>query len=176
MIIYYLYVKTHRITGLKYLGQTKKDPLKYKGSGLDWLTHIKQYGYDVHTEILLTTDSQQERNNWGRYYSKLWNIVESDQWANLKEESGDGGDPGKVGREKISKTLSGRTLSEDTCKKLSQAKLGKKQKKCSEQGRLNIKAANQGKNLGRVLSEETKAKIRASNRATWAKNHPTNGR
>ena len=28
-------------------------------------------------------------------------------------------------------------------------------------------AANQGKNLGRVLSEETKAKIRASNKATW---------
>jgi len=94
MIIYYLYVKTHRITGLKYLGQTKKDPLKYKGSGLDWLTHIKQYGYDVHTEILLTTDSQQERNNWGRYYSKLWNIVAGQDdygnkiWANRIPESG----------------------------------------------------------------------------------------
>jgi len=50
---------------------------------------------------------------------------------------------------------------------LSNIRLGKKQKKCTDEGRENIKAANQGKNLGRVLSEETKAKIRASNKATW---------
>ena len=94
MTIYYLYVKTHKITGLKYLGQTKKDPIKYKGSGLDWLTHIKQYGYNVDTEILLSTDSKQERNNWGRYYSKLWNVVAGQDdygnkiWANRIPETG----------------------------------------------------------------------------------------
>ena len=33
----YLYVKQHNKTGLKYFGKTtKKDPLKYKGSGLYW--------------------------------------------------------------------------------------------------------------------------------------------
>jgi hypothetical protein len=48
-------------------------------------------------------------------------------------------------------------------------RLGKKQAKCTEQGRANIKKANQSKNIGRILSEETKAKIRESNKATWAK-------
>ncbi len=94
MTIYYLYVKTHRITKLKYIGQTKKDPLKYKGSGLDWLQHIKQYGYDVDTEILVTTESKQVRNDWGRYYSKLWNVVSGQDdygnkiWANRIPETG----------------------------------------------------------------------------------------
>jgi hypothetical protein len=53
--------------------------------------------------------------------------------------------------------------------KLSAIRLGKKKKPCTPEGRANIKAANQGKNLGRVLSEETKAKIKASNKATWAR-------
>jgi hypothetical protein len=38
MTIYYLYVKTHNITGLKYLGYTsRKNPHKYTGSGTRWL-------------------------------------------------------------------------------------------------------------------------------------------
>lgn len=94
MTIYYLYVKTHRITGLKYLGQTKNDPLKYKGSGLDWLKHIKQHGYHVDTEILLITNNKQERNSWGKYYSILWNVVSGQDdygnkiWANRIPETG----------------------------------------------------------------------------------------
>lgn len=171
----YLYVKTHLKTGLKYLGKTTaKNPHAYPGSGIYWKSHLKVHGYNYSTEILKECQNIDEFKYWGEYYSKLWNVVASNEWANLKEESGDGGDPGKVGRAKISKTLSGRTLSEETRKKLSDVKKGKKQKKCSEQGRANIKAANQGKNIGRVLSEETKAKIRASNKATWAKTHPTN--
>jgi len=52
MTIYYLYIKTHNITGLKYLGYTKrKDPYKYKGSGDYWTKHINKHGYDVTTEI-----------------------------------------------------------------------------------------------------------------------------
>ena len=47
MTIYYLYVKTHRITGLKYLGKTKQDPYKYRGSGVYWTSHIKKHGYLV---------------------------------------------------------------------------------------------------------------------------------
>ena len=45
MTTYSLYVKTHQVTGLKYLGQTSKsDPHKYTGSGKYWLRHIKQHG------------------------------------------------------------------------------------------------------------------------------------
>ena len=88
----YLYVKTHRKTGLKYLGKTEsKDPRKYRGSGIYWERHIKQHGYDVDTEILRECKSNEEVKEWGLYYSNLFNIVESDEWANLTEESGAGG-------------------------------------------------------------------------------------
>jgi hypothetical protein len=99
MTIYYLYIKTHNITGLKYLGYTKrKDPYTYQGSGKHWINHINKHGYDVTTEILKECSTKDEIKEWGLYYSKLWNIVEEKDgdgnktWANLKEECGDGGD------------------------------------------------------------------------------------
>ena len=86
----YLYVKTHRVTGLKYLGKTTKDPYKYKGSGVYWLNHIKFHGYDVDTIIVKICSSVEELISWGKYYSNLWNVVEDKSWANLKPEEGDG--------------------------------------------------------------------------------------
>jgi hypothetical protein len=90
----YLYIKTHQKTGLKYLGQTKKDPFKYKGSGVYWVKHIKLHGNEVKTEILYECATKEEIIKWGKFYSTLWNIVESKDWANLKAEEGDGGGPG----------------------------------------------------------------------------------
>jgi hypothetical protein len=86
-----LYKKTHRKTGLQYLGKTTRDPYKYQGSGRRWSNHINKHGYDVETEILLETDDPAEIEKWGIYYSNLWNVVESKDWANLKVEQGDGG-------------------------------------------------------------------------------------
>jgi hypothetical protein len=98
MTIYYLYVKTHNKTGLKYLGYTKSNnPHTYTGSGKYWRSHINKHGYDVTTEILKESSSKQEIKEWGLYYSNLWNIVEEKDengkktWANLTEERGDGG-------------------------------------------------------------------------------------
>ena len=96
-MIIYLYKKTHNLTGLKYLGKTcKQDPHKYKGSGHGWAEHIKQYGYDVTTEIIKECHSQKELYTWGKYYSNLWNIVEerdehgNKTWANKIPETGGG--------------------------------------------------------------------------------------
>jgi len=103
MTIYTLYVKTHRKTGLKYLGQTSnRNPQKYKGSGYDWVEHISKNGYDVDTEIIFQTSNIDERNYWGRYYSKLWNVVNAQDdfgnkiWANRIPETG-GGPGGATG-------------------------------------------------------------------------------
>ena len=88
----YLYVKTHNKTGLRYLGKTiSKDPHLYPGSGLYWTRHLKEHGFDYTTEILKECQTSKELKEWGIYYSQLWNIVDSDQWANLKPEDGDGG-------------------------------------------------------------------------------------
>lgn len=86
----YLYVKTHQKTGLKYLGKTERNPHTYKGSGVYWKNHIQKHGNNVETIILTECESPQELKQWGLYYSQLWNVVESEEWANLKEESGDG--------------------------------------------------------------------------------------
>ena len=91
MTIYYLMVKTHNITGLKYLCQTKrKDPLKYLGSGLHWGRHLAIHGKAITTLILKECSSIEEIKEYGLYYSELWNIVDSDEWANLKPEDGQG--------------------------------------------------------------------------------------
>ena len=88
----YLYVKTHTITGLKYLGKTKSnDPHKYLGSGKYWRRHLRAHGYTYTTEILKECEHPAMVEFWGQHYSNLWNIVESEEWANLKPETGDGG-------------------------------------------------------------------------------------
>lgn len=116
MTIYYLYVKTHRITGLKYLGKTKQDPYKYRGSGVYWTSHIKKHGYLVDTMILAECNSNDSIKIQGEYYSNLWNIVDSPEWANLKVESGDGGGAGIEGGRKISLALTGRKRPEHSKK------------------------------------------------------------
>lgn len=88
----YLYVKTHQKTGLKYLGKTVQDPHTYPGSGIRWKNHIRKHGNDVITEVIETCKTSEELRERGLYYSNLWNIVESSDWANCKEETGDGGD------------------------------------------------------------------------------------
>ena len=89
MTTYYLYVKTHNKTGLKYFGFTsKKDPYGYKGSGKYWLRHIKKHGYNVSTKIILTTTCLNVLRLMGYHYSQKWNIVESIDWANLIIENG----------------------------------------------------------------------------------------
>ena len=86
----YLYVKTHLCTGLKYLGQTKYNPFTYSGSGRYWKRHIKKHGNDVHTEVLGIFDNQNDLRVAGEFYSHIWNVVESIEWANLCIETGVG--------------------------------------------------------------------------------------
>jgi hypothetical protein len=119
----YIYKKTHNTTGLKYLGKTvSKDPYAYKGSGVYWSRHIKKYGYDVTTEILKECQTETELVEWGLYYSKLWNVVESKEWANLREEAGPRGSWSKESKEKLSKTK------KEELSKLSQQELADRMK------------------------------------------------
>ena len=84
-------MKTHTITGLKYLGKTtSKDPHKYSGSGKYWKRHLKKHGNLYTTEILKECQHPALVKFWGQYYSDLWNVVESDEWANLVPEEGQG--------------------------------------------------------------------------------------
>lgn len=166
--MYYLYVKTHNKTGLKYLGKTvSKDPHSYPGSGTVWRRHLNKHGYDYTTEILLETDNAEELKEQGVYYSNLWNVVESAEWANLMIEQGDGGDTSAslafqeyvrnrkplVGEKN---PFYGKTHTEETktllAEKASQQWKGVPK---SEEHKRNIATANTGK----VFTEERKQKI-----------------
>lgn len=101
----YLYKKTHKDTGLKYLGKTiAKDPYTYPGSGIYWTRHLETHGNNVETEILRECATEEELKFWGQHYSKLWNVVESKEWANLIEEAGPGGFWSNESKKKLSET------------------------------------------------------------------------
>lgn len=126
MNIYTLYVKTHKKTGLRYLGYTKQNPHKYTGSGVDWLNHLKTHGHSVDTEILYQSENKSEVTRLGTYYSLKWNILNSQDdygnkiWANKIVESGSGGgrkkgfkmQPSSI--EKIRSRATGRVQSEES--------------------------------------------------------------
>lgn len=94
---YYLYIKTSPI-GLQYLGKTTKNPFTYLGSGKIWKRHIKKHNLtikDIKTEIVFETNDVNRLIEKGLELSALYNVVESNEWANLREEAGDGGDTSK---------------------------------------------------------------------------------
>lgn len=91
----YLYIKTHKITGLKYFGKTTRNPNTYLGSGIRWRAHLKKHGTEVITEILNNgqayTDEKVFKED-AMNFSNKFNIVNSNEWANLMIEQGSGGD------------------------------------------------------------------------------------
>lgn len=87
----YLYVKTHNRTGLKYFGKTTRaNPFKYKGSGIRWRRHLAKHGNDVNTDIISSFEDHERAKEFAIKFSKDNNIVESDDWANLKNEELEG--------------------------------------------------------------------------------------
>lgn len=90
----YLYLKESPL-GLKYLGKTTRSPFEYSGSGLYWKRHLKKHNFknsDIKTTILFESFSKDELRLKGIYYSELYDIVSSNEWANIRPETGDGGD------------------------------------------------------------------------------------
>lgn len=94
----FLYIKIHNKTGLKYFGKTvKKDPYSYKGSGKYWINHLNVHGFDFSTEIIGYYTDEKKCKEDALKFSEENNIVNSSEWANLKEETLDGGGtPGQV--------------------------------------------------------------------------------
>ncbi len=135
----YLYIKTHNITGLKYLGKTVQNPFTYIGSGKRWLNHLKKHGEDITTEIIFQSEDKDLFKQKAIYYSNLYDIVESNDWANIRPEEGDGGDTSKyVDYKKIEATKKlrremgyykdrpKRVFSEATKAKMSKTRTGQK--------------------------------------------------
>ncbi|NDH69296.1 MAG: hypothetical protein EBY22_15630 [Gammaproteobacteria bacterium] len=99
---FYLYIKQHKITGLKYFGMTAtKDPYVYLGSGKYWRRHLAAHGKDIDTTNVWEFDSIESCEKFAVEFSISHNIVESVEWANLRPENGrDGRAPGSPGLKK----------------------------------------------------------------------------
>lgn len=157
-MIIYLYVKQHASTGLKYFGKTtRSNPYTYNGSGKYWQYHLKKHGANLLTLEVYGFDDIEYCTAFALEYSRLNNIVQSDEWANLREENGRDG---------------GVSLSEDHKAKLLAAHVGIKR---SPETIAKIRASNLGKKRSaetkaklserwktRVISDETKAKMKAA--------------
>jgi hypothetical protein len=89
----YLYIKQHSITKLLYFGRTtRKNPYLYKGSGTYWKRHIKLHGRQyIKTISVQEFEEQDEATAFALHFSDYWDIVKSDNWANLVIENGTGG-------------------------------------------------------------------------------------
>jgi len=152
-IVFFLY---HKISpmGLNYLGITHRDSSKYRGSGVYWKRHLKSHNFKIHdieTIILFETNNYSELCEKGKYYSELYDVVNSEDWANLIPETGDN-------------SVLGMKHSEESKRKMSESRKGKLigeknpmfQKLVSEETREKISRSNTGKKH----SEEVKNKIR----------------
>ncbi len=169
--MYYLCIKTHNKTGLKYLCQTKKkDPIKYLGSGTRWLRHLNVHGNDISTKIIGRFKSKEKLVEAGKKASKKYNVAKSRKWANLRDEEGDGGDTSKFIDYKSMKPMptglwkrpdltnynqtrinpnKGKKLNYYIRKKMSKSQIGKKlteeHKRNLSEGRKGIKVSYDGK-------------------------------
>ena len=91
----YLYIKRHKDTGLKYFGKTaKKNPYEYAGSGKYWLKHLKKHSNNVENVWVEYFTDKDNCVEFAEFFSQFYNIVNSDDWANLIVENGlDGRSP-----------------------------------------------------------------------------------
>ena len=152
--MYYLYLKTHTSTGMKYLGFTSKDPYTYLGSGKYWLDHLSKHGKSVATKIIVESEDKTIIEKEGRRLSKLWDIVKSRDFANLTDEEGTGG-----------ATWSGRKHSPKSIQKMRLAKIGKKFTDTHKKNLARAKKDSFGKQnnfYGKHHSEESKQRMSAS--------------
>lgn len=86
-----LYIKRHAVTGIRYLGKTiHEDITSYKGSGTRWTRHIKKHGpeFVVNDWVSDWFTDPHDLQEFALFVSEEMNIVESNEWANVKPEYG----------------------------------------------------------------------------------------
>src|ERR1035437_1427476 len=180
----YLYIKCHKVTGKLYFGKTvKTDPLKYNGSGIHWVRHIKKHGREyVETLWHCLFIDQEECTKFALMFSEQEDIVNSDLWLNLIPENGK--PEGIIGshhsletKQKISISRKGQKLSSETKQKIS-ANIKKWNNKNPEalkatklkaaKSRIGFRHTEEAKKkmslstIGQFCSDETKRKMKVS--------------
>lgn len=131
-------IKQHTKTGLNYLCKTTRTNIdSYKGSGHYWKRHIKAHGKEHVQNIWFCWFFDEESiKECALMLSEMYDIVNSDEWANLQPENGmDGASHGNT-------QMVGKTHSPETKKKMSVAAKGKPK---SAESKRKMSEAKQGK-------------------------------
>jgi hypothetical protein len=154
-------IKTHNVTGLKYLCKcSNRDPYKYKGSGVYWKRHLKEHGRDINTEVIFSSEDLEEFSAKCLEVSIKLDVKNSDEWANLIEETGlDGGVTHRNPH-----WLIGFKHSEETKRLISDASKNMKRSPLPEEARLKISEKLKGKPMlcspkGKPKSDEHREKL-----------------
>ena len=132
--------------------------MKYKGSVTHWLRQLYKHCEEHTTKILLETEDKEFFREKAIYYSKLYNVVESNEWANIVPEQGDGGDtsmsPAYQAHIASGKFLYGekngfygKQHSEETRRKISESRKGKG---TGPRDNTPYLISNKGKNKGKT--------------------------
>lgn len=185
---------SHNVTGLKYFCKTSLlDRIqRYKGSGTRWINHLAAHGKDISVGVLGFYTDEKRCNQAALQFSKDNNIVDSDEWANLIEETGlmtgvsMKGDKnpfyGRTHTDEVKEAMRKQRLgvsvnkgayrSPENRAKISASLKGRKKpeiaeklrgRKLSEETRNKISQAGKG----RIVSMETKEKLRLAALAQW---------
>lgn len=169
MSIIYLYIKHCNCCGLKYFGKTtNRNPFKYSGSGVYWKRHIKEKS--ISTEDIWGFDNQEAYTDFALRFSKENNIVDSSDWANLRDENGLDGAP-------IGNTNNlGNKHSEETKRVMSVQKAGENNPFFGRQHTEETKKMMSVSHAGYSHQKESKDKISKSYKEWLSKNpHPKEG-
>lgn len=174
----YIYITTNKINNKKYIGKKHSNVFieSYLGSGKILKQAIKKYGKDNFVcEIIDTADSLDELNAKEKYYIKLYDARNSDDYYNISS----GGDCGPGGP-----MFKGHRHSDETKRKMSLNKQGNKNgnygnhwNQSDELKELHSKLSfgiNNGM-YGKHHSKITKQKISASNKGKIAWNKGLSG-
>lgn len=172
----FIYITTNMVNGMKYIGQKifNNNWKGYLGSGVYFSRALKKYGKEnFYREIIAIAYSKEELNKLEIEYIKNHSAVENNDYYNISY----GGDSVMLGRKhskesrkKMSKTHTGKILSKETKRKLSEITKGKNHylygKHPSEETKRKLSEAKKGdknNNYNKPRSEETKRKISESN-------------
>ena len=170
-MIGYIYLIIDLTNWKKYVGQhhyhLEKLDSNYHGSGHIIKQIYKKRPHTLKEVYLKTCYTQEELDEWEKYYIKFYNTLYPNGY-NL-EEGGRGGVPSEETRRKLSESLKGKPahnkgvpMSEEQKRKLSESK-----KSISDETRKKISESLKGKpapNKGKPMSEEQKKKLSEINK------------
>ena len=160
MTFFGIYKITNKVNGKMYIGQHITDDLDdgYMGSGAIIKKALKKYGEEAFAkEWLEFAENAEDLNYLERMYVDEEWLARPDTY-NLVLGGSSHPQPMSI-RKRISNTLKGHSVSEESRSKMSAVSKGRKH---SDETKAKMSEAHKGRKLG-PLSEEAKQKLRAAN-------------